>query len=190
MAASEASDSAKLTAMEAAAALQSGALTAEALARACLARIALRDAAVQAWAHFDAEKVLAAAKASDLARSRGQKLGPLAGIPIGIKDIIDTVDYPTENGTPVFAGRRPSTDASVVTQLKAAGAIIFGKTVTTELAFCGPRTNNCHDASPHSYRRPDLARRFGAGRAGFRRSGPAGSLPMRRLRLRAAGSRK
>lgn len=137
---------AQLTATEAAAALANGTLTSEQLVRSCFDRIAERDDAVQAFAHFDANRVLADAKASDAARKRGAALGPLAGIPVAIKDIIDTADYPTENGTVVFAGRRPDQDASVVAQLKAAGAIIFGKTVTTELAFFGPgKTKNPHD---------------------------------------------
>ena len=141
-------DSAALTAVEACAALNEGRITAEQLATACMARIAARDGDVQAWAHFDANRVLEDARASDAARLRGDKLGPLAGIPIGIKDIIDTADYPTENGTPVFAGRRPDKDASVVAQLKSAGAVIMGKTVTTELAFFGPgKTKNPHDAT-------------------------------------------
>ena len=139
---------AHLTATDAAAALASGSLTSEQLIRSCLDRIAARDSDVQAFAHFDAERVLADAKASDAARARGDAIGPLAGIPVAIKDIIDTADYPTENGTPVFAGRQPEQDASVVAQLKAAGAIIFGKTVTTELAFFGPgKTKNPHDPS-------------------------------------------
>ena len=73
-------------------------------------------------------------------------LGALHGVPVGVKDIIDTSDFPTENGTPAFAGRRPQTDAAVVTALRAAGAVILGKTVTTELAFFGPgKTRNPHD---------------------------------------------
>lgn len=139
---------ATLTANSAAAALAAGDLTAEALVSACLALIRQRDADVQAFAHFDEARVLAAARASDAARKRGDALGPLAGIPVAVKDVIDTADYPTENGTPVFAGRRPQADASVVAQLKAAGAIIFGKTVTTELAFFGPgKTRNPRDPS-------------------------------------------
>ena len=141
-------DSATLTAVEACAALIEGPLTAEQLAADCLTRIAARDGDVQAWTHVDAKQVVADARASDAARKRGDKLGPLAGIPIGIKDIIDTADYPTENGTPVFAGRRPDKDASVVAQLKAAGAVVMGKTVTTELAFFAPgKTRNPHDAT-------------------------------------------
>ncbi|MEQ1652304.1 MAG: amidase, partial [Hyphomicrobium sp.] len=139
-------DPATLSATEAAAALAAGRTTATALVDACIARMRLRDDDVQAFAHFDAARVRAEAAASDAARQRGDTLGPLAGIPVAIKDIIDTADYPTENGTPVFAGRRPDKDASVVAQLKAAGAIIFGKTVTTELAFFGPgKTKNPHN---------------------------------------------
>lgn len=139
---------ARLTATEASFALANGQLTSEALVSACLRRVAERDAAVEAFAYLDAAKVISDARESDFARQRGDNLGPLAGIPVAIKDIIDTADYPTENGTPVFAGRQPDADASVVSQLKAAGAIIFGKTVTTELAFFGPgKTKNPHDPS-------------------------------------------
>jgi Asp-tRNA(Asn)/Glu-tRNA(Gln) amidotransferase A subunit family amidase len=135
-----------LTATDAAAMLAAGTLTSEALVSACLARIRQRNADVEAFAHFDEARVLASARTSDASRKRGGALGPLAGIPVAIKDIIDTADYPTEHGTPVFAGRRPDKDASVVTQLKAAGAVIFGKTVTTELAFFGPgKTKNPRD---------------------------------------------
>jgi Asp-tRNA(Asn)/Glu-tRNA(Gln) amidotransferase A subunit family amidase len=138
----------QLSATDAAALLTAGSLTAEALAAACLRRIVVRDGDVLAWAHLDPDRVMADARESDAARKRGEKLGALAGIPIGIKDIIDTVDYPTENGTPVFAGRQPDKDASVVAQLRAAGAIIMGKTVTTELAFFGPgATRNPRDLS-------------------------------------------
>ena len=111
-------------------------------------RIVTRDGDVSAWAHLDPERVIAEARASDAARARGAPMGPLAGIPVGVKDIIDTVDYPTECGTPVFSGRQPDKDASVVAQLKAAGAIVMGKTVTTELAFFGAgATRNPRDLS-------------------------------------------
>ena len=136
-------DSATLTATEAAAEIAAGRLTSEQLVAACLARIQKRDDAVAAWAHIEPAMALSAACASDAARACGAQMGRLAGIPVGVKDIIDTADYPTENGTPVFAGRRPALDASVVRQLKAAGAIVLGKTVTTELAFFGPgKTKN------------------------------------------------
>lgn len=137
---------AALTAEAARAALDAGQLTSESLVGACLKRIEKRDAAVGAWAHLDPAKAIAAARASDARRASGAKLGPLAGIPVGVKDIIDTADYPTEYGSSVFAGRQPASDASVVSQLRAAGAIIIGKTVTTELAFFGPgKTKNPHN---------------------------------------------
>lgn len=137
-----------LTATSARTALSAGTLTSLDLVSACLRRIATRDSDVGAWAHLDADKALAAARACDAARATGASLGTLSGIPVGVKDIIDTVDYPTENGTPVFAGRQPKADAHIVGQLRAAGAIILGKTVTTELAFFGPgKTKNPHDAS-------------------------------------------
>ncbi len=122
------------------------------LVAACLDRIEQRDAVVGAWAHRNPDVAMAAARAADVERPQllasGATVPPLHGIPIGVKDIIDTADYPTENGTAIFAGRQPQTDAAVVAQLRAAGAIILGKTVTTELAFFGPgKTKNPHDAS-------------------------------------------
>jgi Asp-tRNA(Asn)/Glu-tRNA(Gln) amidotransferase A subunit family amidase len=136
----------RLTAAEAAALIRSGAVTSDAFVGALLARIAERDADVAAWAHLDRELALAEARAADLKQRSGAPLGPLHGMPVGIKDIIDTATLPTENGSAIFAGRRPAEDASVVTQLRAAGAVILGKTVTTELAFYGPgKTRNPHN---------------------------------------------
>jgi Asp-tRNA(Asn)/Glu-tRNA(Gln) amidotransferase A subunit family amidase len=112
----------------------------------CLRRIGLREPVIGAWAHIEPAFALAQAEAADTARDAGKPLGPLHGIPVGIKDIIDTAGLPTECGTPAFAGRRPTVDAAIVQRLKAAGAIILGKTVTTELAFYGPgRTRNPRD---------------------------------------------
>lgn len=134
------------TASEAKRLLDSGQLTSEALVSSCLARISDRDAAVGAWTTVNAQQALEAARASDKLRASGPSLPPLSGIPVGIKDVIDTKDFPTEYGSEVFAGRQPGTDAVLVTQLKAAGAIVLGKTVTTELAFFGPgKTRNPHD---------------------------------------------
>ncbi len=139
-------DAHRLPSAEAAAAIRSGALTSVQLTSACLERIAARDLAVQAWEHLDAEIALAQARAADAAQSKGAQLGPLHGVPVGVKDIIDTLEWPTENGTVLFKGRRPSREAAVVTNLKAAGAVILGKTVTTELAFFGPgKTRNPHN---------------------------------------------
>ncbi len=133
----------RLGAAEARAEISAGRLAATAFVRACLDRIALREDTIGAWAHLDPEFALAQAGAADAALAAGAIPGPLHGVPVGVKDIIDTADLPTENGTAAFAGRRPTRDAEVVHRLKAAGAIILGKTVTTELAFYGPgKTRN------------------------------------------------
>ncbi len=127
--------------------LRDGVFTAEAVAQSCLARITAREPAVQAWAWLDAEGVLAQARAADRRLAAGLPLGALHGIPVGIKDIIDTADMPTENGTVLHAGRRPAADAALITRLRKAGAIIVGKTVTTELATYAPgKTRNPHNS--------------------------------------------
>jgi len=125
--------------------LRAGAFTAAALAQSCLAHIAEREPTVQAWTWLDPDQVLAQARAADRLSATGLPLGALHGIPVGIKDIIDTADMPTENGTVLHAGRRPAADAAIITRLRAAGAIIMGKTVTTELATYAPgKTRNPH----------------------------------------------
>lgn len=128
----------RLTATDARNALAAGQITSRDLVAASLARIAARQPVIAAWAHLDPDQALAQADAADQRQRAGTPLGPLHGVPVGIKDIIDTADLPTENGTPVFKGRRPAADAEAVRRLKAAGAVILGKTVTTELAFFGP----------------------------------------------------
>ncbi len=126
-----------------AAATRRGELTSGAYTEACLARIAATEPMIGAWTFLDPERALDQARAADAARSAGRPLGPLHGVPVGVKDIIDTADMPTENGTPLHAGRRPAEDAAVVTFLRQAGAIILGKTVTTELAVYFPgKTRN------------------------------------------------
>jgi Asp-tRNA(Asn)/Glu-tRNA(Gln) amidotransferase A subunit family amidase len=137
-----------LDAVAAAQALREGALSAEALVETCIERVQAADADVQAWAFFDPAHARAQAKALDQARKEGKPLGPLHGIPVGIKDIIDTADMPTEDGTVLHAGRTPMYDAAVVAMLRRAGAIVFGKTVTTELATYSPgKTRNPHNAT-------------------------------------------
>ena len=121
-------------------------LTSEELVGACLARIRELEPKVQAWAFLDEEHALSQARAADELRRSGQAVGPLHGIPVGVKDIIDTGDMPTENGTVLHAGRTPRTDAAVVARLRAAGAVILGKTVTTECAYFHPgKTRNPHN---------------------------------------------
>ena len=125
--------------------IRNGAFSAEAVVRSCLERIAQVDGTVQAWAFLDPELAQKQARAADQHQASGAPLGALHGVPVGIKDIIDTVDMPTEHGTVLHAGRRPAKDAVVVARLRAAGAIIMGKTVTTELATYSPgKTRNPH----------------------------------------------
>lgn len=132
-----------LTATAAADAIRRGDTTSEALVSACLDRIAARDGEIGAFAHLDPEQALADARLADNDRRSGRGTGPLNGVPIALKDIIDTAGRPTENGSAIFHGRRPMHDAAVVTTLKNAGAVILGKTVSTELALLTPaKTRN------------------------------------------------
>jgi aspartyl-tRNA(Asn)/glutamyl-tRNA(Gln) amidotransferase subunit A len=118
--------------------IAAGALKAADLAEAVIAQIAATDPELRAWAFFDPDHVRAQAKALDALRGTGRAIGPLHGVPVGLKDIIDTARIPTCNGTPLDAGRVPARDAFVVARLKAAGALIVGKTVATELGFMHP----------------------------------------------------
>ena len=124
----------RLTASEAAARLESGTLTAESLVRDCLDRIEAR-AAVKAWVWLDPELALAQARAADHAG----RPGVLKGVPVGVKDVIDTYDMPTQHGSPIYRGNRPFADAACVALTRAAGGVILGKTVTTEFANRHPR---------------------------------------------------
>ena len=135
-----------LSACDAARAIRDGAFSAEQLMQACLARVKEVDGQVQAWAFLDQQHALAQARARDLDRAEGRPIGALHGLPVAIKDIIDTCDMPTEDGTPLHAGRTPAHDAAVVAALRAAGAVIMGKTVTTECATYFPgKTRNPHN---------------------------------------------
>ena len=129
----------ELTAVEAARRIEAGELTVEALIRACLERIDEREPDIAAWAHLDREQVLAAAIAHDGA-------GAMRGVPVGVKDIVDTVDAPTTYGSPIYRDHWPETDAVCVNRIHAAGGTVLGKTVTTEFAarYPGP-TRNPHD---------------------------------------------
>ena len=114
--------------------------------RACLLRIRELEPRVQAWAFLDEDHALAQARAADDLKRTGAPIGPLHGVPVGIKDIFDTADLPTERGSALCAGRTPSRDAAAVALLRAAGAVILGKTVTTEFASAAPgKTRNPHD---------------------------------------------
>ena len=136
----------RLSASQAAAQISAGKLTSLQLVEACLARIREIDPAVEAWTFLDPQYAIQQAKAADELRSSGAPLGALHGVPVGLKDIIDTSDMPTENGSVLHAGRTPSRDAAVARMLRAAGAVIMGKTVTTEFATRSPgKTRNPHD---------------------------------------------
>ena len=135
-----------LSASEAAHRIAEGRLTAEELVGACLERIRQVEPTVQAWTFLDEQHALGQARAADERRRSGEPGGALNGIPVGVKDIIDTADMPTENGTVLHKGRTPRTDAAVVAKLRAAGAVIMGKTVTTECAYFNPgKTRNPHN---------------------------------------------
>jgi Asp-tRNA(Asn)/Glu-tRNA(Gln) amidotransferase A subunit family amidase len=113
----------------------------------CLRRVEEVDGKVQAWAFLDRDHAMRQAEAADQHRKEGKALGPLHGVPVGIKDIFDTGDMPTELGSPLWAGRMPRRDAAAVARLRAAGSVIMGKTVTTEYAYRRPgKTTNPHDA--------------------------------------------
>jgi Asp-tRNA(Asn)/Glu-tRNA(Gln) amidotransferase A subunit family amidase len=139
-------DSAALTAVEAAGRMARGEMSAEIYIGDCLKRIAALEGKVHAFIHLDPEHAIAQAKALDERRRTGQPVGPLHGIPVGIKDIFDTADYKTECGSPLLKGRQPSADCAAVARLRAAGAVIIGKMVTTEFAYFHPgATRNPHD---------------------------------------------
>jgi Asp-tRNA(Asn)/Glu-tRNA(Gln) amidotransferase A subunit family amidase len=134
-----------LPAAEAARAIADGELLAEELVDACLRTIEAREPDVQAWQALDAAHVREQARAAEETRRGGGFVGPLHGVPVAIKDNIDTADLPTEDGTVLHAGRRPMADATLVARLRGAGALVLGKTVTTEFAYFTPgKTRNPH----------------------------------------------
>ena len=135
-----------LSASDAARFIRERIITSEQLVDACLTRIRDIDPRVEAWAFLDPDYALEQARSADQRRLSGQPIGPLHGVPVAIKDIFDTADMPTEYGSPIYAGRTPSRDATVVSSLRAAGAVILGKTVTTEFAYFFPgKTRNPHN---------------------------------------------
>jgi len=136
-------DLSKLGAREAAKLIAGGKLGVAEFVDACLARIEARERDVRAWTCLDAEAARVQARDCDAKGPRP----PLYGVPVGIKDIIDTADMPTAYGSPIYAKHRPAVDADCVARIRAAGGIVLGKTVTTEFAFRHPygQTRNPHD---------------------------------------------
>jgi Asp-tRNA(Asn)/Glu-tRNA(Gln) amidotransferase A subunit family amidase len=148
-------------------ALTAGARSSEEVVRACLERIAAVEDDLQAWAFLDPE--LALHRARELDRRARDERGPLHGVPIGVKDIFDTADQPTAYGSAVYAGARPTRDAAAVARLRAAGAVIIGKTVTTEFALFHPGPTR----NPY-----DLARTPGGSSSGSAAAVAAGCVPL------------
>jgi Asp-tRNA(Asn)/Glu-tRNA(Gln) amidotransferase A subunit family amidase len=130
------------SASQLAAAVRDGEVRAEEVVATFLDRVTARESELRAWAHLDPDRAIAEARRRDADEPRG----PLHGVPVGVKDIVDTGDLPTEHGSPIYRDHRPSDDAVVVARLRAAGAVVLGKTVTTEFAFFTPGpTTNPHD---------------------------------------------
>ena len=126
----------QLSATEIVSKIEAGDTTCEAVTRDCLARIAAREPVVKAWVNFDPELALAQARALD----REPRRGALHGVPIGVKDVIDTFDMPTEMGSPIYRHYRPAADAPCVALLRRAGAVILGKTADRK----STRLNSSH----------------------------------------------
>src|SRR3954470_21749541 len=133
----------KIEAAEAAKLIVAGKLTSEALVRSCLSRIRSQEPMVKAWAWLDEQIAVEQAQHQDAASPQG----PLHGIPVGIKDVSDTVDMPTQHNSEIRADHRPGQDAAAVSLLRSAGAVILGKTATQEFGAGGrlPMTRNPHN---------------------------------------------
>ncbi|WP_187830387.1 amidase [Siccirubricoccus phaeus] len=162
------------------AAMARGELTADALVRRCLARIAAVDGKVQAWVAVQADMALGAAQALDAERRAGRVRGPLHGIPVAVKDVIDVAGLPTRANSPSRAEALPATaDATVVAHLRAAGAIILGKVHTTEYAY--------YESRPPTRNPYDLTRTPGGSSAGSGAAIASGTVPLA-LGTQTAGS--
>jgi len=132
----------ELSASEARARIGDGSLTSEALVRSCLERIEAYEPDIAAWICLEPARAIAEARARDASSHRG----PLHGVPVGVKDVVDTRDLPTAYGSPIYRDARPVADAVCVANTRAAGGLVLGKTVSTEFAFRYPgRTRNPHD---------------------------------------------
>ena len=165
---------AAMTSAEAAGAMARRELSSTELVGACLERIAEQEDRVGAWEFIDPELALAQARDRDGEEPRSA----LHGIPVGVKDLIDTADMPTAYGSPIYAGNRPRADATCVARLREAGAVVLGKTVTTEFAYFHPRKT----ANPH-----DPSRTPGGSSSGSAAAVAAGMVPLS-LGTQTAGS--
>lgn len=123
----------QLSAAQAVTIIKERKLSSEELVRSCLARIAKRDPSVRAWLHLEPEQAIRDAREAD----KRPPAGVLHGLPIGVKDVIDTADYPTTQNSRIYAGLRVGRDAACVALARGAGAVILGKTDTVEFASSG-----------------------------------------------------
>jgi len=146
--AEDVADPSLLSARAATAAVRAGKLTASALLEACLSRIDEREPNVRAWSHLDPQAAREQASRADERQCASEFLGPLHGLPIGVKDVFDTRDMPSEYGSALLRGRRPEMDAAAVAVLRRAGAIVIGKTATSEFGMYHPsQTRDPRDLS-------------------------------------------
>ena len=153
---------ARMTAAEASALIQAKQLSCEELTRSCLARIGARDAVVRAWLSLDPDHAIRRARELDKLPWKG----PLHGIPWGVKDVIDSADYPTTQNSPIYDGLRMGRDAAPVAVVRGSGALVLGKTDTVEFASSGRKalTTNPYNSGPYAGR---VVVRFGRRRRGF-----------------------
>jgi Asp-tRNA(Asn)/Glu-tRNA(Gln) amidotransferase A subunit family amidase len=158
-------DAWRLSATEASRQIAARELSSEELVSSCLERIAAREHELWAWAWIDAPTALAQARECDDEERRG----PLHGIPVAVKDVIDTADQPTGYGSPIYEGHQPDRDADCVTWLREAGAVVLGKTVTTEFATYEP---------PPTVNPLDPARTPGGSSSGSAAAVAAGMVPL------------
>lgn len=149
--------------------IRDGAMTSESWVKQCLANIDASDNDVKAWTCVQADAAIERAQLLDQRRKQGFPIGKLHGVPVGIKDIVDTVAMPTERGSSIYAGRQPDTDAALIEKLHEAGAIILGKTVTTEFAWM----NESHTRNPFN-----LAHTPGGSSSGSAAAVAAGHVPL------------
>jgi len=138
-----------LPAAEAARLIRDRALSVEEMARSCLDRVMARDRQVKAWLFLDPDLVLKRARELDKRSAAGLPLGPLHGIPFGVKDVIDTSDMPTTQNSPIYPDTRPGRDAACVAIARHSGALIFGKTDTVEFAAGGRKALSTNPFNPH-----------------------------------------
>jgi Asp-tRNA(Asn)/Glu-tRNA(Gln) amidotransferase A subunit family amidase len=138
----------EMSAAEAAAAIRDRQLSAEELVRSCLARVAARDGQVKAWLFLDPEMAIRKAREADKRQAAGAPLGPLHGLPFGVKDVIDTADMPTTQNSPIYPDAQIGRDAACVGIVRHSGALILGKTDTVEFASGGRKALTTNPFNP------------------------------------------